>query len=207
MATRTNQRARTRRSIVDAVADLVDDGATDPSMEEIAERAGVSRATAYRYFDTATDAVWQVFADRLLPFVDDTTRVHGDDVEARALAAEQTVNDYLFGDADGARAFERAALDRSLRGVADEDDRPGRRLQFIDAALEPLAERIPADELGRIRHALALTMGSQVVAALLDSCRLDEADAREATRFAVRAIVREALRGTAAAEDGTASVV
>ena len=194
MATRTNQRARTRQAIMDATADLLDEGRADPSMDEIAERARVSRATAYRYFDSAPDVVWQVFADRGLPTVEETFAGAGDDVVERVARAERVINGYLFGDPDGARAFERAVLDRTLRGTGAPDDRAARRMAYIDAALEPLAPHLAPDDLERVRNALALTMGSQVVPALLDTCRLDEATARRVTGFAGRAIVAEALR-------------
>ena len=46
---RVNQKARTRQAIVRAAGALLRDG-RKPSLEEIAEAAQVSRATAYRYF-------------------------------------------------------------------------------------------------------------------------------------------------------------
>jgi AcrR family transcriptional regulator len=203
MASRTNQRTRTRQSILDATGALLDEGCTAPTIDDICERAGVSRATAYRYFDSAADAVWQAFADRDLPDVDAALDGIGDATD-RAARAEQVVNDYLFGDPDGARAFERAVLDRRLKGTDEPDDRAGRRFPYIDAALEPIAERLSPQDLVRVRHALALTMGSQVVSALLDTSGLDEPTARDVTAFAVRAIMAEAER-LAFVADRTAS--
>ncbi len=193
MSTRVNQRARTRQALIDAAAVLLDEGCASPTMDTIAERAQVSRATAYRYFDSAADLVWQVVADRLIEPLDDAFVEIGDDVVERVLRAEQVINDHLFGDPDGTRAFERAALDRRLSGTALPDDRAGRRLVYIDAALAPLADRLDEAALDRLRFALALTMGSQVVPALLDTCGLDEERARDVTRFAAAAIVDAAL--------------
>ena len=193
VSTRVNQRARTRQALIDAAAKLLDDGRASPTMDEIAERAQVSRATAYRYFDSAADLVWQVVADRLIEPLDDAFVDIGDDIVERVLRAETVINDHLFGDPDGARAFERAALDRRLSGTALPDDRAGRRLVYIDAALAPIAGRLGEAEFDRLRYALALTMGSQVVPAMLDTCGLDEAHAREVTRFAAAAIVDAAL--------------
>ncbi len=194
MAPRENQRARTRRSILDATAALLDEGRADPSIDEIADRALVSRATAYRYFESASDAVWQVVSDRSLTPPEEALAGAGDDVTERLLRVEKVVNDYLFGDPNGTRAFERAVLGRALDGSGTPDDRAARRLHYIDAALEPLAGRLSPHELELVRHALALTMGSQVVTTLLDTCRLDPAAARDVTTFALGAIVAEALR-------------
>ena len=46
---RSNQKHRTRKDLLRAAARLLKEGRT-PSLEEIAEAALVSRATAYRYF-------------------------------------------------------------------------------------------------------------------------------------------------------------
>lgn len=200
MTTHTERRARTRQALVDAVAGLIAAGDPTPSMEDVVAAAEVSRATAYRYFDSVQDIIWHIGADRDLAPVD--TLFDGcDDVVERVLVAESANNDFLFGDPDGARNFERAALDRTLNGVADALTRPARRLVYLDAALEPLAPVLDADELRRLRHALALTMGSQAVPALLDTCRLDVDEARETTRYAARAIITDALRRAGVSDD------
>src|SRR4029453_11499969 len=46
---RTRQKARTRAALVDAAREVLSKGTT-PTVEEAAEVAAVSRATAYRYF-------------------------------------------------------------------------------------------------------------------------------------------------------------
>src|SRR5207247_423584 len=50
---RANQKTRTRRAIVDACRELVRTG-SDVTMPEVARRALVSEATAYRYFPDLT---------------------------------------------------------------------------------------------------------------------------------------------------------
>src|SRR5581483_5469985 len=49
---RANQKARTRAAIVEAAQQLRADTGDTPSVAEAATVAGVSRATAYRYFPT-----------------------------------------------------------------------------------------------------------------------------------------------------------
>src|SRR3712207_4564037 len=46
---RTRQKARTRAALVEAARELLARGST-PTVEDAAEAAGISRATAYRYF-------------------------------------------------------------------------------------------------------------------------------------------------------------
>lgn len=199
MASRLNQKARTRQALLDGASQMLAHGTADPSMDQIADAAHVSRATAYRYFDSSGDVVWEAMSDRDIADIEDVMATAFDDVVARVLAAEEAINGYLFDDPDGARAFERAALDRSLRGVAQDTDRAARRLRYIDAALEPIADRLSTSDRRRVRHALALAMGSQAVPAMLDTCRLDIDEARSATRFACKTIATEASRLASAA--------
>src|SRR5262245_53308698 len=46
---RTRQKARTRTALVDAARELLREGRT-PTVEQAADRAEISRTTAYRYF-------------------------------------------------------------------------------------------------------------------------------------------------------------
>lgn len=50
---RPNQRGRTRRDLLEAALRASSSGKT-PNLDDIAEEARVSRATAYRYFPNAT---------------------------------------------------------------------------------------------------------------------------------------------------------
>src|SRR6202453_5380405 len=70
---RANQKARTRAAIVDACGDLVRSGA-EVTMPEVARRALVSEATAYRYFPDlisllreALEETWPDPAESLAP--------------------------------------------------------------------------------------------------------------------------------------------
>ncbi|MGD9999264.1 MAG: TetR/AcrR family transcriptional regulator [Ilumatobacteraceae bacterium] len=189
--TRTRQRERTRQQILDAISRLVDSGEVDPSVDQIAAEAGVSRATFYRYFGSPAEGLFQVFTDRSLPSIDEAL-AGATAVDDRIGLAADSVNGYLLADPNATRAFERAMLDRSLSGTSTPDDRPARRLDFIDAALEPIADQLSADDLFLVRHALALTMGSSVVPALMDTCGLDRQDAARVARFAATALARDA---------------
>lgn len=194
MATRSNQKARTHQAIVSAAERLVDRGCPKPSIDDVAEEALVSRATVYRYFESTDELLWHVYSDRRMRDADAAMAIVGDDLTERVLAAEASVNDYLFDDAQGTRAFERVMLERRLAGTTTDEDRPGRRFRQIDAALAPLEDHLGAGELDLVRHALSLAIGSQAMIALLDTGQLDPDRAREVTQFACVAIIREAER-------------
>lgn len=197
MATRIEQKARTRQAILDGCAELLD-GETSPSIEDIAAHTGISRATIYRYFRSSTDIVWHVMSDREIEPPDEVADRAGDDPIGRVLAAERAVNDYIFADPMGVRQFEVGVLERVLDGSAQETDRPARRLRYIDAALEPLADRLDETAQARLRHALGLVLGTEAFLALVDTCRLDDHEARATAEWACRALVSHALTEAAA---------
>lgn len=54
---RTLRRTRNRRSVIIALLDIVREGQLDPSVADIADRAGVSHRSVFRYFDDINDLV------------------------------------------------------------------------------------------------------------------------------------------------------
>jgi len=52
---RTARRNRNRDAVLDALIELADEGRVDPPIDAIAERAGVSYRSVYRYFEDRTD--------------------------------------------------------------------------------------------------------------------------------------------------------
>jgi AcrR family transcriptional regulator len=58
---------RSHRSILDAANDLVEErGFVDLTMDEVAQRAGVSKATIYRWWPTKGTLVFEAFSDNFL---------------------------------------------------------------------------------------------------------------------------------------------
>ena len=69
---RTARRARNRISVVDAMLELYDEGNLAPSSDEIAERAGLSPRSLFRYFEDIDDLVREAIArqqQRIAPFI------------------------------------------------------------------------------------------------------------------------------------------
>lgn len=52
---RRRRREQGRLAVIDAMIDLVFEGYTPPSVEQVAERSGVSQASVFRYFNTLDD--------------------------------------------------------------------------------------------------------------------------------------------------------
>src|SRR5690349_17069086 len=88
---RQNQRRRTRKDLLEAAARLVKQGRT-PSLDEVAEEALVSRATAYRHFPNVETLLIEASFDIAIP---DANELFRDSREADPVARVQLVDKVL----------------------------------------------------------------------------------------------------------------
>lgn len=188
----TNQKRRTRKDLLQAATRLIRRGRT-PTLEEVAEEALVSRATAYRYFpgveqllleasfDVATPSPETVF-EGLLP----------DDAASRLERVDTALHDMTLAH----EGTLRVVLAHSLQHAGEEGvpPRQNRRSPLIEAALAPAAGDFAPEELDRLSKALALVMGPEAMIVMKDVLQLDDAEARAVKHWAIRAMVGAARR-------------
>ncbi len=188
-------RARTRRLMLDTASRLMQAGAT-PSVSDVAQAAGVSRATAYRYFPSQAALVQTVVDEGLGPIL--TWR--SDSTDAR-----ERVNDLFEMAMPRIEAFEatfKAALKLSLDQWAERQAgtlgaepqfKRGHRITLLKDALAPLSGRIEPAALDRLAQALSLVFGVEVLIVLKDIWGLDGADSLAVAQWAADALVSMAL--------------
>jgi len=187
---RSGQKQRTRRALVAAARDLVAQGLT-PTVEQAAEEASVSRATAYRYFPNQRALLMaahpETEARSLLP--PDAP----DGPEARLeLVVEAFTR--LIADTD---AQQRTMLRLSLEPDGTQPPsgllRQGRAIGWIDEALQPLQDRMSDAELHRLILAIRSATGIEARAWLMDVGGLSSEEAIDVMRWSARALYRSAL--------------
>ena len=193
---RANQKARTRAAIIAAAKELQQQG-TAPTIEQAAEHARVSRATAYRYFPTKEALLIE------LSEITDPAPVEAllanlttDDVEERLLLLIDTFDGIALAEEEHYRTFMRVSLDTWLRGRRNGDDAPvvreGRRMRWLETVLAPLDE-LPPERKRLLQAALALTLGGEAIITMKDVCRLDNDETLAVLRWAAIALLRAAL--------------
>ena len=163
---RTNQKLRTRYALLRAVRDLLDVG-RNPTFEEVAEAAMVSRATAYRYFPSIEAIIAESTIQQTVP---DPVVVIGERHELldRVLAAVDASTTGMLENEVAAHAMAKSMADRWLAGSDDAGaTRPARRLTLIDAALKPHVDRLGPDVTARLRSGLALVCGMETAGPFL----------------------------------------
>jgi AcrR family transcriptional regulator len=192
---RPNQRSRTRKDLLRAAARLMKQG-QDPSLEEIAAEALVSRATAYRYFPSVEALLVEASFDLAVPEADDL--FGGDastDPVARLERVDTALHDMILANEPALRTMLAHALQRGLKG--DDSDLPrrqNRRTPLIEAAVAPARKQFKPAALAMLTKAIALIVGPEGVVVCKDVLQLDDAEARKVKRWAIGAMVEAAKK-------------
>jgi AcrR family transcriptional regulator len=186
-AGRTNQKLRTRRAIIEAAAALVRENRT-PTVAEAAERALVSRATAYRYFPTQQSLLIEVQADAAQLSPDEVLAGAGDDVAERVETVSRAISRMILADEALFRNQMRISQELWFEQDAETPVREGRRLAWIDQALAPAATRLPDTTLAALRNALAVVIGVEPVVSLRDVSGLSPQATEDCLAWTARTI-------------------
>jgi AcrR family transcriptional regulator len=175
---RVNQKARTRKAIVEACRELAGSGA-EITMPQVAQLALVSEATAYRYFPDLVSLLTEVVADPWLPPAQALAPVAGsaDPAERIAFACE-----YLLRGVLAYQGAVRAMISHTIAAPGRTPARPGIRFGLIDHALAPFtgpggpACLTPA-AMTSLKRGLAVVVSAEAFFVLTDLCGLPPGDA------------------------------
>lgn len=186
---RTRQKTRTKEAINAASRDLLRAGVI-PTVEQAADVAGVSRATAYRYFPNQRDLLVAahgfVEAPSLVP--EGTT----DDAEARLAAVVDRITEAIAADEAAYRAMLRISLEPGAHG--DELAlRVGRRILWVEDAIEPVKSRLGTRRFNRLVRAIAACIGIEVLVWMTDVAKMSKHEALRTMRWSAQALLRAAL--------------
>lgn len=197
---RTQQKARTRAAMVAATRQLLGEGLT-PTVEQAAERAQVSRTTAYRYFPNQRALLIASYPQL------DAASLLGPDAPADVGARLELVTEQIAGQVIEYESELRAMLRLSLESPPPDRAalplRRGRAIGWIEDALSPLRERLTTAELRRLALAIRATLGIEAFVWLTDVAGLSRDDAVELMRSSAHALLRSALAENASS-DGAA---
>ena len=195
-AGRPNQKSRTRKDLLDAASRLMKEGRR-PTLEEVAEEALVSRATAYRYFPNVDALLVEAPLDRATPDPDELFRdASSNDAVERVELVNAALDDMIAAHEPALRMM----LAHSLQHGANGEGRNGfparqnRRAALIESALAPARDQFEPAAAHRLANALALIIGTESMVVLKDVLQLEPAEAGEVKRWAIRALVDAAKR-------------
>lgn len=195
---RTSQKMRTRSALVNAARSLMAEG-VDPTVERAADRAEVSRTTAYRYFPNQRALLAATY-----PMIESDSLL-GEPPPEEPLDRLDLVTERLGQDILKYEPELRAQLRLSLEaGTEERDDlvlRKGRAAKWIAEALAPLQAQLEERDLRRLVLAIRATVGIEPFVWLVDVARLSPAEAVELMRSSARTLLMAAMQKTQRSQD------
>jgi AcrR family transcriptional regulator len=175
---------------VDAARAILAEGET-PSVEQAADRAGISRTTAYRYFTNRRALLVATYPEL------DASSLLGDAPPPDPLERLELVTHRFTSQLVAHEPELRAQLRMSLDPAPPTPDalplRQGRAINWIQEALEPLRERIPEHELRNLTLAIRATLGIEALVWLTDIAGLSREDATALMRASARTLAESAI--------------
>lgn len=192
---RSRQKQRTRKDLLNAATRLLKEG-RKPSLEDVAEEALVSRATAYRYFPSVESLLLEATLDVATP---DATELFGSQDKGDPLSRLEKVDKALEKMIVSNEPALRVMLARSLERPLDDGAkgnvpiRQNRRTALIEAALEPVRNQFKSSDLDKLSKAIALIVGSESWVVFNDVLQISPAEARKVKRWMMRVLVDAAL--------------
>jgi AcrR family transcriptional regulator len=196
--TRDRQTRRTRRALIAAADEIFAEGGV-PTVADVAERADVARATAYRYFPTQEALLLET------TYLGDSEPLRAlpelvgeiEDPAERVGEAVRRGAEWTLGREARLRAILRLSLDpeREVR-------RPARRRGYIAQLLESVRGDLAPEAYQRLATSLSLVLGIDPIVSVRDNSEIDPARIPELLGWVARELVRSALREAGESEGG-----
>ena len=187
---RGRQARRTRRALLAAADELFAEGRV-PTVADVAERADVGRATAYRYFPTQEALLLETSylgdSEPLRSLTDLVDEI--DDPRARLAEAVRRGAEWTLGREARLRAVLRSSLDPAQNVV-----RPARRRGYIAQLLAPIRDELEPAAYDRLAAGLTLLFGIDPIVSLRDNGELDPEQIPDALAWVAYQLVDSALR-------------
>ena len=188
-AGRVNQKRRTRDALLAAARELIAGGG-NPTVEDAAAVASVSRTTAYRYFGDQRSLLVaahpEIGATTLLP--DNAPTDPAERLEAVVRAFIAIILD--------TEAQQRTMLRLSLEPHGPDSMalplRQGRAIGWITEALEPLLDELGAERIHGLALAIRSAIGIEALVWLTDVAGLSSQEAAESMAWSARAMLQAA---------------
>jgi len=190
---RIKQKLRTRKALVGAAWELLRQG-QQPTIEEVADRAMISRATAYRYFPNRERLLIEaVFSRESVSSENVLARIDKNSPVERVARVQEYIYDLIIKNETLYRSLLRACQEEWMSNKDRFVLRGDQRLELLESALQSMREKLPEKEFEKLVLALAAMVSVESYVALRDVCQVSKSRSREIMNWAVRKMVAAVL--------------
>lgn len=185
---RTNQKRQTRFEILNAARELMQEE-RKISLEDVAKKANISRATMYRYFSNidllfmeATLDIQHKGSNEIYEEVKDLS------FEDRIFYIQKHYNDLAQKNEVGFRRYLSAVLSESI--LSKEQLRGARRVQSLHKALDPFKEKFTKKTYKKLISVSSILMGIDSITICKDVCKLNDQETEDTLKWALELILK-----------------
>jgi AcrR family transcriptional regulator len=168
-----------------------------PSVAEVADAAGVSRRTAYRYFPTQQKLLVEAALEGLRPEIEGALVLAPSgasplEMQGRVDALVRVVQERAVANEHRLRTMVHlTVIEKPPPGTRP---RGGRRVEWVELALAPLKPRLSRSAYSRLVSALSLVVGIEALLVLRDIRGLTAPQALQVSLWMARAVLGQAMR-------------
>lgn len=185
---RINQKLKTRNQILDA-AKLLMSKNQKTSLEDIAEKAEVSRATIYRYFPNIellyTEASLHIHCSSPTELAEEVKEMS----LSKALLTVQAYYNQLAQDHELIfRRYLIAVLSESV--ISKKKTRAGRRIITLEMVLESYKDKIPNSDLEKLKNIACILMGADPLIVAKDVCNLSNEETNKTLSWGLEMMLK-----------------
>ncbi|WP_198439897.1 TetR/AcrR family transcriptional regulator [Pareuzebyella sediminis] len=186
---RKRQKLTTRRKILQAANELLKSKRT-LSMEAIASKAGISRATVYRYYSSTDSIATELILQLNVPSGDSLkVKFNNQPLMDALLGIQETYLDFIFGNEIPSKKFLGAMLSSSDPKLERGQNRITAIRNFFDDNETGLSEGAKKN----LTHVAVLLMGIEAIMVTKDVCKLTNVQSRETLRWGLEMLVKGCL--------------
>jgi AcrR family transcriptional regulator len=200
-------KASTFKLLLDTAMAIINHDGHIPSVAQVAARAAVSRATAYRYFPSRSALITAVIEASLGPVRTFASETAGGRERVHELF-EQTFPRFTEFEpqlrAAAQLSLAQGALERA--GLLEEEPyRRGHRIGILEHAIAPLAPTLPKAVRDRLHRALSIVYGIEPYIVLKDIWGLPDREVERIALWMADALIDAALRDASTVGPGAAA--
>ncbi|NUF50118.1 TetR/AcrR family transcriptional regulator [Gilliamella sp. ESL0250] len=190
----TGVKKRTYERLINTALEALEQGC-ELTITELADKSGISRATAYRYFPTQSALITAVVESSLEPIFSWRSKKQN---------AEERIHDFLafaFPQMLKHEGALRAAIKVSLQQWATERASlspqtenlvRGNRKEILSTILLPLKTELPEELYDKVIYAISIIYGSEIFMVLKDIWKLDDQSVISLSQWIAKAIINQA---------------
>ncbi|MCG8329639.1 MAG: TetR/AcrR family transcriptional regulator [Chitinophagales bacterium] len=187
---RIAQKMKTREKLLSAANALMING-KEISVEQVAIEAGVSKATAYRYFSSKEILQKEASLHSISENKEDLFSTFDEaDVEGRLERLIQYHHDLLTKNEIEFRLFLSAVMQDSVQNNANYS-RAGRRILLIEEALISLKKKTSKERFSKVVSSISVILGIESISVLKDLCGMNNDNILETWKWMIDKIISE----------------